>query len=109
MLVAPKTGEVLSLYLGASDAAVSAVLVNNDKGIHRSIFYISHILFHADTRYPLLEKLALALLMAARKLRLYFQSHTIQVDPQIPNYEEVVVSSVRMRIARPREYRLPRL
>ncbi|PKA65464.1 hypothetical protein AXF42_Ash005798 [Apostasia shenzhenica] len=72
MLVAPKIGEILSLYLGASDAAVSAVLVNDDKGIHRPIFYISHILLDAEIKYPMLEKLAFVLLVAARKLRPYF-------------------------------------
>ncbi|PKA55873.1 hypothetical protein AXF42_Ash018780 [Apostasia shenzhenica] len=84
MLVAPKIGEVLSLYLGASDAAISAVLVNDDKGIHRPIFYISYILLDTETRYPMLEKLPLALLVAARKLRSYFQSHTIQVVTDQP-------------------------
>ncbi|PKA50138.1 hypothetical protein AXF42_Ash020378 [Apostasia shenzhenica] len=84
MLVAPKTGEILSVYLGTSDAAVSTVLVNDDKGIHRPIFYISHILLDTETRYPTLEKVALALLVAARKLRSYFQSHTIQVITDQP-------------------------
>ena len=31
------------------------------------------------TRYPEMEKLALALVIAARKLRLYFHSHPVQV------------------------------
>ncbi|PKA57514.1 RNA-directed DNA polymerase like [Apostasia shenzhenica] len=84
MLVAPKPGEILSLYLGASDAAVSVVLVNDDKGTHCPIFYISHILLDTETRYPTLKKLALALLVAARKLRPYFQSHTIQVVTDQP-------------------------
>ncbi|PKA61159.1 hypothetical protein AXF42_Ash006055 [Apostasia shenzhenica] len=84
MLVALKTGEIFSLYLGALDAAVSAVLVNDDKGIHRPIFCISHILLDAETRYPMLEKLVLALLVAARKLRPYFQSHTVQVVTDQP-------------------------
>ncbi|PKA65541.1 putative mitochondrial protein [Apostasia shenzhenica] len=77
MLVAPKVGEVLSLYLRASDVAVSAVLVNDNKGIYRPIFYISHILLDTEARYPTLEKLALTFLMVARKLCPYCQSHTI--------------------------------
>ncbi|PKA63844.1 hypothetical protein AXF42_Ash004854 [Apostasia shenzhenica] len=79
ILVAPKEGTVLSLYLGVSDTAVSAVLLDSKKGAQHPIFYTSHILLDTKSRYPTLEKLALALLTTARKLRPYFQSHTIQV------------------------------
>ncbi|PKA55218.1 putative mitochondrial protein [Apostasia shenzhenica] len=84
ILVAPKEGAVLSLYLGVSDTAVSAVLVNDDKGVQHPIFYISHILLDTESRYPTLEKLALAFLVTARKLHPYFQSHTIQVVTDQP-------------------------
>ncbi|PKA61923.1 hypothetical protein AXF42_Ash008755 [Apostasia shenzhenica] len=84
ILVAPKEGVVLALYLDVSDTAVSEVLLDDDKGVQHPIFYISHILLDAESRYPTLEKLALALLMTARKLRSYFQSHTIQVVTDQP-------------------------
>ncbi|PKA59404.1 putative mitochondrial protein [Apostasia shenzhenica] len=84
ILVAPTTGAVLSLYLRVSDITVSAVLVDDVKGVQHPIFYISHVLLDAESRYPTLEKLALALLMAARKLCPYFQSHTIQVVTDQP-------------------------
>ncbi|PKA60634.1 RNA-directed DNA polymerase like [Apostasia shenzhenica] len=84
ILVAPKEGAVLSLYLGVSDTAVSAVLLDDDKRVQQPIFYISHILVDAESRYPTLEKLALALLVTARKLRLYFMSHTIQIVTDQP-------------------------
>ncbi|PKA52641.1 RNA-directed DNA polymerase like [Apostasia shenzhenica] len=79
ILVAPKEGVVLSLYLGISDAAVSTVLVDDDKEVQHPIFFISHMLLDAESRYLTLEKLALSLLVTTRKLRPYFQSHTIQV------------------------------
>ncbi|PKA49398.1 RNA-directed DNA polymerase like [Apostasia shenzhenica] len=79
ILVAPKEGAVLSLYLGVSNSAVFAVLVDDNGERQHPIFYISHILLDAKSRYPTLEKLALALLVTVRKLRPYFQSHTIQV------------------------------
>ena len=44
------------------------------------MYYVSHILQDAKTRYTNLEKLAFALLIAARKLRPYFQSHLIIVS-----------------------------
>ncbi|PKA55220.1 putative mitochondrial protein [Apostasia shenzhenica] len=79
ILVAPREGAVLSLYLGVSDTAFSAVLVDDNGERQHPIFYISHILLDAESRYPTLEKLALALLVTTRKLLPYFQSHTIQV------------------------------
>ncbi|PKA53699.1 putative mitochondrial protein [Apostasia shenzhenica] len=84
MLVAPKEGAILSLYLGVSDTAVSAVLLEDEKWVQHPIFYISHILLDTESQYPTLEKLALALLTAARRLRPYFQSHTIQVVTDQP-------------------------
>ncbi|PKA45803.1 putative mitochondrial protein [Apostasia shenzhenica] len=56
ILVAPTTGAFLSLYLGVSDTTVSAVLVDDIKGIQHPIFYISHILLDAENRYLTLEK-----------------------------------------------------
>ncbi|PKA63854.1 putative mitochondrial protein [Apostasia shenzhenica] len=84
VLVAPKEGSILSLYLGVSDTAVSAVLLDSEKEVQHPIFYTSHILLDTESRYPTLEKLALALLMTARKLQPYFQSHTIQVITDQP-------------------------
>ncbi|PKA60529.1 putative mitochondrial protein [Apostasia shenzhenica] len=84
VFVAPKEGTILSLYLGVSDTAVSAVLLDGEKGVQHPIFYTSHILLHTESRYPTLEKLALALLITARRLRPYFQSHTIQVVTDQP-------------------------
>ncbi|KAK3003953.1 hypothetical protein RJ639_018744 [Escallonia herrerae] len=43
------------------------------------IYYVSKVLQGAELSYPIIEKLAFALLIAARKLRPYFQSHTIAV------------------------------
>ncbi|PKA54419.1 RNA-directed DNA polymerase like [Apostasia shenzhenica] len=84
ILVAPKEGTILSLYLGVSDAAISAVLLDSENGVPRPIFYTSHILLDTESRYPTLERLALALLTTARKLWPYFQSHTIQVVTDQP-------------------------
>ena len=45
---------------------------------------MSKSLLNAKTRYSLLEKLALALITVARKLRLYFQCHLIMVITTYP-------------------------
>ena len=41
------------------------------------VYYITKWLIDAEMRYSKMEKLALALVIASRKLRPYFYSHTI--------------------------------
>ncbi|XP_024007240.1 uncharacterized protein LOC112083446 [Eutrema salsugineum] len=79
ILAKPETGETLYLYIAVSSSAVSGVLVKEDRGEQKPIFYVSKTLDDAEKRYPTLEKLALAVIMSARKLRPYFQSHSIIV------------------------------
>nr|GEX58572.1 putative ribonuclease H-like domain-containing protein [Tanacetum cinerariifolium] len=43
------------------------------------IYFLSKVLQGAELNYPTLEKLVLALVHAARRLRRYFQAHTITV------------------------------
>ena len=43
------------------------------------MYYTSRALLGAEERYPLMEKLAFALVMAARKLKPYFQAHMVIV------------------------------
>ncbi|XP_021832749.1 uncharacterized protein LOC110772600 [Prunus avium] len=79
LLSKPIPGEILSLYLSVSDTAVSSVLIRNPEKAELSIFYVSKALQGAESRYPPLEQLALALVVSARRLRPYFQAHTIIV------------------------------
>nr|XP_027093664.1 uncharacterized protein LOC113714068 [Coffea arabica] len=64
-LTAPEQGETLFLYLSACNEAVNVVL-------------------GPETRYTPAEKLVLALVHAARKLRPYFQAHSIIVITDQP-------------------------
>ena len=41
----------------------------------------------AETKYPELEKLALALMVASRKLRLYFHAYPIEVLTNYPLHQ----------------------
>ncbi|KAL5547039.1 hypothetical protein UlMin_006726 [Ulmus minor] len=84
LLSKPKDGEQLYIYLAVSEGAVSAVLVREEKGKQFPIYYVSKSLLDAETRYTQLEKLALALVTAARKLRPYFQCHPITVYTTYP-------------------------
>ena len=73
------TGEPLFLYLVVSGTAVSAALLREDGSIQRPVYYISRALRGAEHTYPLLENLSLALVVASRRLRPYFQAHSIVV------------------------------
>ncbi|XP_070004427.1 uncharacterized protein [Nicotiana sylvestris] len=84
LLAKPKAGEKLLIYLAISEVAVSAVLVQEEQGKQSPIYYVSKYLLDAETRYPQLEKLALALIMASRKLGPYFQCHPIIVVTTYP-------------------------
>ncbi|KAL2231768.1 UNVERIFIED_CONTAM: Gag-Pol polyprotein [Sesamum indicum] len=79
LLANPKEGEILFLYLGVSEIAVSSVLVREEANNQNPIYYVSKMLQGAESRYSEMEKLALALVVTARKLRPYFQSHKVVV------------------------------
>ena len=72
-------GEELYLYIAVSQAAVSAILVRDEGGSQRPVYFISKAFRVTEERYPRMEKLAFALITAARKLKPYFQAHTIVV------------------------------
>ncbi|GKV18271.1 hypothetical protein SLEP1_g28676 [Rubroshorea leprosula] len=77
LLTKAKDGEILYLYLGISDEAISLVLVREEAKQQKPIYYISSVLHGAELRYPIAEKAALAVVTLARKLRPYFHSHPI--------------------------------
>ncbi|KAL0426873.1 UNVERIFIED_CONTAM: Retrovirus-related Pol polyprotein from transposon opus [Sesamum latifolium] len=79
LLIKPKEGEDLYLYLATSQGAVSAILTREEARGHQPIYYVSKTLQGAEERYPPIEKLAFSLVVAARKLRHYFQSHLVVV------------------------------
>ncbi|XP_074374330.1 uncharacterized protein LOC141714711 [Apium graveolens] len=84
VLTRPLTGEPLRVYLSASDETVATVLVRVDEGKDVPVYYISHSLRDAETRYPQVEKLVYALVVASRKLRHYFQAREIHVLTNLP-------------------------
>ena len=84
ILVSPIEGELLTLYLAVSDFSTSVVLVKDKDRVQHPVYYYSRALREAEERYPRMEKLILALVTAARKLRPYFQAHTIEVPTEYP-------------------------
>ena len=71
--------EELYLYIAVSPAAVNTALVRDEGDSQRSVYFISRAFRGAEERYPRMEKLAFALVTAARKLKPYFSAHTIIV------------------------------
>ena len=76
--------EELYLYLVVSQAAVNAALVRQKDGCQRPVYFISRAFRKVEERYPQMEKLVFALVTAARKLKPYFQAHTIVVLTEKP-------------------------
>ncbi|XP_073137893.1 uncharacterized protein [Henckelia pumila] len=79
ILVKPEPGERLWIYLSTTEKAVSTVLIKEEKGNQRPVYYVSHALKGAKVRYTEIEKMDLALVITARKLRPYFLSHPVTV------------------------------
>nr|XP_025682159.1 uncharacterized protein LOC112783427 [Arachis hypogaea] len=84
VLQKPKLGEPLYLYLFVTDTTISSVLITESNKEQQPVYFVSKSLQNAELRYPMLEKLALALIFSARRLRPYFQSHTIIVRTSHP-------------------------
>ena len=54
-------------------------MVREEERVQKLVYYASRVLRGAEKRYPPMEKLAFALVTAARKLKPYFQAHTVIV------------------------------
>ena len=73
LLSPSKEGENLYLYLAVSATAVSVALIREEDRRHLPIYYISQAFQGAEAKYPRIENIAFALIVASRKLRPYFQ------------------------------------
>ena len=78
MLSPSKPGDELFLYLAVSLAAFSVALVKEEDKVQKLVYYTSRAL-RGTEEYPLMEKLAFALVTATRKLKSYFQAHTVVI------------------------------
>jgi len=67
----------LFLYLAVSSAAINAALIKEEDQVQKPIYYTSQELRGAEERYPPMEELTFALVTATRKLKPYFQAHTV--------------------------------
>jgi len=74
----------LLVYITATDHTVSVVLVQDVGGNQHPIYFVSRTMQDPETRYQVVEKLALSLVHVARRLRPYFQNHNIIIKTDYP-------------------------
>ena len=79
LLSPSKLGEELYLYIAVSQTAISAALVREEEGTQRPVYFVSRAFWGVEERYPWMEKLVFAMVTVARKLKPYFEAHTIIV------------------------------
>jgi hypothetical protein len=90
ILTLPQDGEPLYLYVAATTQVVSAVIVveRMEEGhtlpVQRPVYYITEVLSETKARYPQVQKLLYAVVLARRKLRHYFEAHPVTVVSSFP-------------------------
>ena len=72
-----KDGENLYLYLAVSTIAVSAALIREEDKRQLPVYCVSQSFQGAEAKYPRIEKILFALIVASCKLRQYFQANPI--------------------------------
>ena len=77
LLSPSKEEEDLYLYLAVSTTTVSATLIRKEDGMQLPIYYVSQAFQGAEAKYPQIDKIAFALIVASWKLRPYFQANPI--------------------------------
>jgi hypothetical protein len=107
ILTLPRDGEPLYLYVTATNQVVSAVIVvaeRTEEGhalpVQRSVYYISEVLSETKARYPQIQKLLYVVVLARRKLRHYFKTHSVTVVSSFPLGEIIRNPDAAGRIAK---------
>ncbi|GJV76018.1 reverse transcriptase domain-containing protein [Tanacetum coccineum] len=98
MLTAPKEREELIIYLAAAKEAISVVLMTEREGKQMPVYFVSRALRGPEINYTPMEKLVLALLSASRRLKRYFQAHTIVVITDQPIKQLLSNSKITRRM-----------
>ena len=83
----PRLDLPIVVYLAVSEEAVSSALVQEVDNEEHPVYFVSRTLHEVETRYQMIEKIALALVLTARRMRPYFQNHAIAVRTNYPMYK----------------------
>ena len=86
------------LYLAVSTTAVSSALIREEDKKQLPVYYVSQAFQGAEAKYPRIEKIAFALIVASHKLQSYFQANPILVmtDQPIRKYMNKPKAARRM-------------
>ena len=95
----PEADEVLYSYIAMAPHAVSLVLIWDDNGLQKPVYYVSKSLHEAEVKYLPLEKAILAVVHTMRKIPHYFQAHTVVVLIQLPLKSMLRTANYTGRIA----------
>jgi hypothetical protein len=103
ILMPPQDGEPLQLYVATTTQVVS-VVERTEEGhalpVQRPVYYISEVLSDTKTRYPQVQKLLYAVVLARCKLRHYFEAHPVTVVSSFPLGEIIRNPDAAGRIAK---------
>ncbi|GJR83291.1 reverse transcriptase domain-containing protein [Tanacetum coccineum] len=97
-LTAPRENEELIIYLAAAKEAISAVLMTDREGRQIPVYFVSRTLRGPEVNYTPMEKLVLALLSASKRLKRYFQAHTVVVITNQPMKQLLSSSEISGRM-----------
>ena len=101
VLASLEAGETLFVYLAVLDVLMSTALFKEDENRkQRPVFFVSKSLDDTKTLYNPLEQAALALWVATKKLRLYFQAHPVVVLTNLPFRSTIHKPDLSRRMAR---------
>jgi ribonuclease HI len=106
ILTPPQDDEPLYLYVTTTTQVVSAVIVveRTEEGhalpVQRPVYYISEVLSKTKARYPQVQKMLYAVVLARRKLHHYFEAHPVTVVSSFPLGEIIRKPDVAGRIAK---------
>ena len=101
IVASPEADETLFMYLVVSDVSVSTAMFKEDENKkQRPVFFINKSLTDAETGYNHLKQAALALRVATKKLRPYFQAHPIIVLTNLPLRSTIHKPDLSRRMAR---------
>ncbi|GAA0174904.1 hypothetical protein LIER_28192 [Lithospermum erythrorhizon] len=80
------------------NVAVSSMLIKEEEGTQRPIYYVSHVLRGAEERYNVIDKASFSLVISVRKLKAYFESHLIQVVTDQPLKRVLTIPALSGRL-----------
>lgn len=75
ILSQPRNKRDIFLYLGVIDLIVSVVLMRDEEGVQKPVYYTIKVLYNAKIGYMKIEIMTLILISDTRKLKPYFQAN----------------------------------